>query len=161
MDASEPPARKTSASPNLMIRQDSPMALLDVAHAVTMHRLGPRRSNSMEITPPAMLLINIGIVNGEFRPGPFVNKICNWSCRVFNPPIPVLMITPKRSRRLRFATSIPLSATAIFAAAIASCVNRSVRRMSFGFLKNGLGSKPWTCPPIRQSYPVVSNASIV
>ena len=35
--ASEPPARKMSASPNLMIRQDSPIALFDVAQAVTIH----------------------------------------------------------------------------------------------------------------------------
>ena len=34
------------------------------------------RSNSIEMTPPAMLLINIGIVKGEFRAGPFVTRIC-------------------------------------------------------------------------------------
>ena len=34
------------------------------------------------------------------------------------------------------------------------------RRTSLGFLKNGFGSKPRTCPPILQSYVVVSNASI-
>ena len=28
------------------------------------------------MTPLAMLLINIGIVNGEFRAGPFVTRIC-------------------------------------------------------------------------------------
>src|ERR1700745_2448468 len=65
MDASEPPARKISASPDLIIRQDSPMALFDVAQAVTIQRFGPRRSNSIEITPPAMVLINIGMGKGE------------------------------------------------------------------------------------------------
>ena len=60
-----------------MIRQDSPMALFDVAQAVTMHMLGPLRSYSIEMSPLAMLLINIGIVNGEVRDGPFVKRIVN------------------------------------------------------------------------------------
>src|SRR5438093_4231877 len=77
IDASEPPARKISASPNLIIRQDSPIALFDVAQAVTMHMLGPLRSYSIEISPLAILLINIGIVNGEVRDGPFANRIIN------------------------------------------------------------------------------------
>src|SRR6266513_6355312 len=73
-EASEPPARKISASPNLIIRQDSPIALFDVAQAVTMHMLGPCSPYSMEMSPLAMLLINIGIVNGDFLDGPFVNR---------------------------------------------------------------------------------------
>src|SRR6266513_6282442 len=73
--ASEPPARKISASPNLIIRQDSPMALFEVAQAVTIHILGPRSPYSIEMRPLAMLLINIGIVNGEVRDGPFVSRI--------------------------------------------------------------------------------------
>src|SRR5205807_9145748 len=77
MDASAPPARKMSASPDLMIRHDSPMALFDVAQAVTIQRFGPRKPNSIEMTPPAMLLISMGIVNGEFRPGPLVSRIFN------------------------------------------------------------------------------------
>src|SRR6266542_3883420 len=74
IDASEPPARKTSASPNLMIRQDSQMALFDVAQAVTIHKFGPCRLNSIEMTPLAMLLISLGIVKGEFREGTFVSR---------------------------------------------------------------------------------------
>src|ERR1700687_5852393 len=77
IEASEPPARKTSASPNLIIRHDSPMALFEVAQAVTIHKLGPRRLNSIEMTPLAMLLISIGIVYGEFRDGPLVKRIVN------------------------------------------------------------------------------------
>src|SRR5260370_16217233 len=69
-EASEPPARKISASPNLIVRQDSPIALFDVAQAVTMHMLGPFSPYSSEISPLAMLLINIGIVNREFRDSP-------------------------------------------------------------------------------------------
>src|SRR5947208_15962198 len=77
IEASEPPARKISASPNLMVRQDSPIALFDVAQAVTMHMLGPRRSYSIEMSPLAMLLINIGIVKGDVPDGPFVHRIVN------------------------------------------------------------------------------------
>jgi hypothetical protein len=77
IEASDPPARKISASPNLIVRQDSPMALFDVAQAVTMHILGPRKSYSIEMSPLAILLINIGIVNGEVRDGPFVSRIIN------------------------------------------------------------------------------------
>src|SRR5436190_23883908 len=73
--ASEPPARKISASPNLIVRHDSPIALFEVAQAVTMQRLGPCRPYSIEISPLAMLLINIGMVKGEFREGPLVSKI--------------------------------------------------------------------------------------
>src|ERR1043166_6487826 len=73
--ASEPPARKISASPNLIVRHDSPIALLDVAHAGTMQRFGPCNPYSLEINPLAILLINIGMVNGEFRDGPFVSRI--------------------------------------------------------------------------------------
>ena len=53
------------------------MALFDVAQAVTMQMLGPRRPYSIEMRPLAILLINIGIVNGEVRDGPFVNRIIN------------------------------------------------------------------------------------
>src|SRR5207302_6458577 len=72
--ASEPPARKTSASPNLIIRHDSPMALFEVAQAVTMHMFGPCSPYSIEMRPLAILLINIGIVKGEFRDGPLVTR---------------------------------------------------------------------------------------
>src|SRR5436853_213131 len=74
-DASEPPARKISASPNLIIRHDSPMAVFDVAQAVTMHRFGPRSPYSIELRPLAMLLINIGMVKGEVRAGPLRNRM--------------------------------------------------------------------------------------
>ena len=51
------------------------MALFEVAQAVTMHMFGPRNPNSIEIRPLAMLLISIGMVNGELREGPFVIKM--------------------------------------------------------------------------------------
>src|SRR5438132_10638759 len=74
IEASEPPARKISASPNLIIRHDSPMALFEVAQAVTMHMFGPCSPYSIEMRPLAILLINIGIVKGEFRDGPLVTR---------------------------------------------------------------------------------------
>src|SRR4051812_42471382 len=70
MAASEPPARKISASPNLIMRHDSPIELFEVAQAVTMQKFGPCSPYSIEIRPLAMLLISIGIVNGESRVGP-------------------------------------------------------------------------------------------
>ena len=73
--ASEPPAKKTSASPNLIIRHDSPMALLEVAQAVTMHMFGPRIPNSIEINPLAMLLMSMGMVKAETRFGPLESKM--------------------------------------------------------------------------------------
>ena len=73
IDASEPPARKMSASPNLIMRQDSPMALFEVAQAVTMQRFGPRNPNSIEMKPLAMLLISIGMVKGGNAGRPFVH----------------------------------------------------------------------------------------
>src|SRR3954452_2204727 len=72
IEASEPPARKMSASPNLIMRHDSPMALFEVAQAVTMQKFGPWRPYSIEINPPAMLLISIGMVKADTREGPFV-----------------------------------------------------------------------------------------
>jgi hypothetical protein len=121
IDASEPPARKMSASPNLIMRHDSPIALFEVAQAVTMQRFGPCNPYSMEIKPLAMLLMSIGMVKGETRLGPFVMRIVCWSSSVLRPPIPLLTITPNRRRSI-FSRSIPLSSLAILAAAMARWV---------------------------------------
>ncbi len=51
------------------------MALVDVAQAVTMHRFGPSSPYSIEMRPLAILLINIGMVKGELRDGPLVDRI--------------------------------------------------------------------------------------
>src|SRR6202040_3546047 len=74
IEASEPPAKKMSASPNFMMRHDSPMALFEVAQAVTMHMFGPCSPYSIEMRPLAILLINIGMVKAEFRDGPLVTR---------------------------------------------------------------------------------------
>ena len=62
-----------------MIRQASPIELFAVAHAVTMHIFGPRKSYSMDTMPLAILEIIMAIVKGETREGPRV--INRWdSC---------------------------------------------------------------------------------
>ena len=73
--ASEPPARKTSASSSKIIRQASPMAWHAVAHAETGAKFGPLQPNSIETSPLAMFAIIIGMVNGDTRPGPFLSRI--------------------------------------------------------------------------------------
>src|SRR5204862_508081 len=88
---------RRSVGPNLIMRHDSPMELLDVAQAVTMHMFGPRNPNSIEITPLAMLLMSIGMVKAETRCGPLFINTLNWSSSVFSPPMPLLTITPMRS----------------------------------------------------------------
>ena len=68
--ASDPPARKMSASPNLIMRHDSPIELFEVAQAVTIQKFGPCNPYSIEMSPLAMLLMSIGMVKGERRVGP-------------------------------------------------------------------------------------------
>src|SRR5438093_911182 len=69
MMASAPPAIMTSASPRWMIFVASPMAWLPVAHAVTTDEFGPLAPKRMEIRPDAMLMISMGMKNGETRSG--------------------------------------------------------------------------------------------
>ena len=57
-----------------MMRHASPIALLEVAQAVTMHMFGPRKPNSIEIRPLAMLLMSIGMVKAETRRRAFVDQ---------------------------------------------------------------------------------------
>ncbi len=57
-----------------MMRHASPIALLEVAQAVTMHMFGPRKPNSIEMSPLAMLLMSIGMVKAETRSGPLVDQ---------------------------------------------------------------------------------------
>ena len=96
--ASLPPVTMTSASPNLMMRQASPMQWFAVAQAVTMAIFGPRKPCSIEITPVAMLLIIIGIMKGEVRSGPLVSICVTCVSMVAKPPTPLPTITPTRSR---------------------------------------------------------------
>ena len=53
--ASAPPATITSASPRSMISAASPMAFAEAAQAVIVQELGPKRLNSIDTKPAAML----------------------------------------------------------------------------------------------------------
>ena len=75
MVASEPPARKASASSSRIMRQASPMAWQAVAQAETGAKFGPLQPNSMEIRPLAILAIIMGMVKGETRPGPLERRL--------------------------------------------------------------------------------------
>ena len=113
----------------------------------------------METVPLAMLLMSIGITNGESRPGPFCRSTVCCASSVARPPMPLPIMQPKRSG---FATGavMPASSIASRAAPTASCVNRSARRTSLGTLKNFTGSNPRTSPAILQSNAAVSNCVI-
>src|ERR1035438_6953248 len=74
-DASAPPANITDASPILIARQASPMAWFAVAHAEQVAKFGPRRLLYIENRPEAMLLMSMGIMNGERLPGPRSSKV--------------------------------------------------------------------------------------
>ena len=108
IDASAPPARNISASPNLIIRQASPILLLAVAHAVTIDILGPQSPYSIEMRPLAILLIIIGIVKGDTRLGPLLRYISCCFSKVINPPMPLPTMQPNR-KGSNLHSSIPLS----------------------------------------------------
>ena len=127
------------------------MALFEVAQAVTMQKFGPCRPNSIEIRPLAMLLISIGMVKAKTRDGPFVNRIVVLILKRFQSADSAADDDAETIGDSASPDRSPLSSIAIFAAAMASCAKRSVRRTSFGFLKNGFGSKSRTSPPIWQS----------
>ena len=95
--ASLPPATMMSASSSRIRRQASPMEWLAVAQAETMAKLGPRRPYCMEICPDAILLIIIGIMNGETFLGPRSRRMECCSSSVRRPPMPEPTRTPARS----------------------------------------------------------------
>ena len=72
------------------------MLLLAVAQAVTMLMLGPQSPNSMEMMPVPMLLIIIGMVNGDTRLGPLVMRLVWFSSRYAKPPMPLPTMAPTR-----------------------------------------------------------------
>ncbi len=104
----------------------------------------------METRPLAMLLIIMAMVKGDTRDGPRSKRRRHSSSMLLRPPMPEPIMTPKRSRSTA-SRSMPESARALLAAAMASWVKRSVRRASFGDLKCLAGSKSLTSPAILQS----------
>src|SRR5207245_2569488 len=88
--------------------------------------LAPKR---MDTSPDAMLTIIIGMKKGDTRSGPFSRRVSWVLSRVWIPPIPEPISTPKRSPST-FAVSSPASSTAITLQAIAYWRNGSRRRAS-------------------------------
>src|SRR6185503_8893383 len=149
IDASDPPAIITSASPT---------ECADAVQAVHVARLGPRAPKRIETWPAARLMIVAGMKNGEMRRGPLLrNSSCSRSI-VENPPMPDAMNTPTRSENSG-ATSSPESSMAIWEAAIAYWMKASIFLTSF--LSTQLrGSNPRTSPAIRAAKPEASKCVI-
>src|SRR5438034_8422221 len=97
MMASAPPAIMTSASPRWMSRRASPIAWLPVAQAVMTAEFGPFAPKRIDTSPDAMFTIIIGMKNGDTRSGPFSRRVSWFASRVWMPPIPEPISTPKRS----------------------------------------------------------------
>jgi len=134
--ASVPPARNASASSKRIIRHASPIAWHAVAQAERWQKFGPRNPNSMETRPLAMLLIIIGIMNGETRDGPLFMRIVCWSSKVLKPADAAAEDHAKAGKIGDFIRSTAASANAIFAAAMPSWVE-TIRAggTSLGLLK--------------------------
>ncbi len=106
---------------------------------------------------PALAMI-IGTRNGETLRSPFSTLTSTWDSRVYRPPMPVAIMTP---RRMGSAVGSPPSASAMPAAARANCSTRSARRTSLGPSNQGSGSKsgtsrwsPWgtgCCRPVQNA----------
>ncbi len=120
----------TSASTRWMCLSASPIAWLPVAQAVTTAEFGPFAPKRMDTSPDAILTIIIGMKKGDTRSGPFSRSVSWLESRVWIPPIPEPISTPKRSP-FTFAMSSPASSTAITLQAIAYWRNWSRRRASF------------------------------
>src|SRR4026208_396141 len=86
--ASDPPVIMTSASPRLMISNESPIACADAEQAVQLARFGPLAPNRIDTCPAARLMMADGMKNGEiFRGPPSRSALCSRSM-VVNPPTP-------------------------------------------------------------------------
>ena len=118
------------------------MVLVEVAHAVTMGRLGPLQPKRMAILPAAMLEIIMGTNSGEMRDAPRLSSLSHSVMSVLMPPMPLPTYTPKRSGSM--LPAMPLSDTACIAAATAYWVNRSIRRASPREMPKRSGSKSFT-----------------
>ncbi len=129
------------------MRAASPIAWLPVAHAVTIAEFGPLAPKRIEIRPEAMLMISMGMKNGETRSGPLLRRTLCVSRSVLIPPMPDPTRTPNRVPST-FERSSPESSTAMTELAIAYCTKGSRRRASF-LSTNFSGSNPRTSPAIR------------
>jgi hypothetical protein len=159
--ASQPPASMTSASPRRIISVPSPIAWPEDAQALVGAKFGPSAPKVMAAWPAAMFETAIGMKNGLSRSGPRVAHVPIWSMSVPVPPRPepIMIPVPSASSPSRRGGS-PASASASAVATSASCVQRSVRRISFRSRTED-GSNPWTSPAIRLPIRRGSKAPIV
>src|SRR5580765_309156 len=158
IDASDPPAIITSASPRRMISVASPMAWADAVQAVHVARFGPRAPKRIETCPAARLMMDAGMKNGEIRRGPpLSSSLCSRSI-VENPPIPDAMNTPTWSAIAGVMVS-RASSIANWLAASAYWMKTSAFLTSF-FSMNCRGSKPRTSPAMRVVNAVASKCVI-
>ena len=139
--ASLPPASTTSQRPWAMRRAALATAWVPAAQAVQVFSAGPWKPYFIDTAAGAALGIIMGMRNGDTRRAPFSFITMIWSSRVWIPPMPVPMKTP---RWVGSAVSWPACSRAMSAAAMANCVHRSLRRTSFGFSNHGVGSKSGT-----------------
>ena len=118
---------------------------------------GPFAPNFIAISPAAMSMIIIGIMNAETRRG---SAACDrmLSTSVSTPPIPEPKATPTRGASSGVIWSLA-SPSACVATATANCTNRSARRISLRSMYSR-GSKSPTSPAIVVSSPVGSNRVI-
>src|SRR6267142_925822 len=129
--ASAPTATIASQSPYSIRRPDSPMQCAEVVHAVTIARLGPFSPCMIERFPEIMLMMVLGMKNGEILRGPpFSTSLCVSSI-IGSPPMPEPTLTPMRVA-LASVTSRPESFSACTPAAMPRWMKRSMRRASFG-----------------------------
>src|SRR5262245_25479046 len=130
-----------------MTRAASPIAWFPVAQAVTTAEFGPFAPKRMEMSPEAMLMMSIGMKNGDTRSGPLASRTLWLSSSVLMPPMPDPTRVPKRVPSIS-STFRPASSTAICAQASAYFRKGSSFRSSFRSM-NLRASKPLTSPAIR------------
>src|SRR5713101_6602483 len=91
-----PPATIASQSPYSIRRPDSPMQCAEVVQAVTIARFGPFSPCMIDRFPEIMLMIVLGMKNGEILRGPpFSTSLCVSSI-IGRPPMPEPILTPMR-----------------------------------------------------------------
>ncbi len=148
--ASDPPAIIASASPLLMISNESPTACAEAEHAVQVARFGPFAPKRIDTWPAARLMMEAGMKNGEiFRGPPARSASCSRSMLV-NPPMPDPTNTPTLPALASVIVSLA-SSIANCDAAIAYWMKMSIFLTSF-FSTNCSGSNPFTSPAICEAY---------
>src|SRR5690349_5915800 len=101
-----------------MVRMPTPMACVEVVHAVTTPRFGPFKLYLMDRCPEIMLMIEAGTKNGEILRGLFCAcRYASYSLSIVHrPPMPAPHTAPQRCGSA-LLKSMPESATACMPAA--------------------------------------------